>query len=306
MGIVCVLSIAPRATCCASRGVPVEHAVGDILDPTTLRAAVDNVEVVYHTAAAMGAWTDPQSNRRSHVTGTRNVLDASRAAGVRRFIHTSSVAALGLPDRGPGGWLPIDEMHHWSLPEGRWRYGHAKYQAELEVLREVSQGLDAVIVNPSAVFGAGDLYRASVGVIPLMARGTWLPAVAGGLNAVHIDDVVAGHLAAERHGRTAERYILGGENLSIARFLAITAEVVGQRPSRLVLPASLVRATSGAARRLEGWLRLPIGGELLTLAGRDFFYDLSKSRGELGLPTPKPYRLAAEQALAWYREHGLL
>jgi dihydroflavonol-4-reductase len=287
-------------------GVPVEHALGDILDPTTLRAAVDGVEVVYHTAAEMGAWTDPLANRRSHISGTRNVLDACRAAGVRRFVHTSSVAALGLPDQVPGGWLPIDETHPWNLPEGRWRYGYAKYQVELEVVREASQGLDAVIVNPSAVFGAGDLYRASSGIIPLMARGAWLPGVVGGLNVVHIDDVVAGHLAAARHGRRGERYILGGENLSIARLLAITAEVVGRKPSHLILPAALVRAASGAARRLEGWLRLPIGGELLTLAGHDFFYDLSKARSELGLPMPKPFWLAAEQALAWYREHGLL
>lgn len=296
----------PTSSLFCLEGVPVEYTVGDILDPTTLSAVVDGVELVYHTAAAMGPWKDPQANQRSHVVGTRNVLEACRAAGVRRVVHTSSVAALGLPDRGPAGWLAIDETHAWNLPDGRWPYGEAKHLSELEVLRAVSQGLDAVIVNPSIVVGPGDLYRASSGILPLLARGAWIPAVGGGVNVVSIDDVVAGHLAAVERGRTGERYILSGENLSIARLLAISCEVVGRKPPRLVLPAGLVRAASWAVRLLEDRLRLPIAAELLVLAGHDFFYDRRKARDELGLPQPVSYRQAAERALAWYREHELL
>ena len=296
----------PTSNLLCLEGLLVEHAVGDILDPATLSPAVDGVELVYHTAAAMGPWKDPSANQRSHVVGTRNVLEACQAAGVRRVVHTSSVAALGLPDRGPAGWLPIDETHAWNLPDGRWPYGQAKHLSELEVLRAVREGLDAVIVNPSVVVGPGDLYRASSGVLPLLARGAWIPAVGGGVNVVSINDVVAGHQAAAERGRIGERYILSGEDLSIVRLLAISCEVAGRKPPRLVLPASLVRAAAGPVRLLEDRLRLPIGAELLVLAGRDFFYDRRKSRDELGLPQPVSYRHAAQQALAWYREHELL
>ncbi len=287
--------------------LPVEHWIGDILDPASLDPAMRDAELVFHTAAEMGAWRDPRANHRSHVTGTRNVLQAAQRAGVRRFVHTSSVASLGVPDRGPDGrWQVMDEHHAWNLPPDRWPYGYAKHQAEHEVVRAVEQGLDAVIVNPSVVAGPGDVYRSKTGIIPLLASGAWIPAVAGGLNAVHIDDVVAGHLAAAEHGRAGERYILGGENLTIVRFLGISSEIAGRKPARLVLPAGLVRAVSGGARLLEAWLRLPIAPELLHLAGYDFFYDGTRARDELALPPPKTYRQAASETLAWYRQVGLL
>lgn len=287
--------------------LPIEHWVGDILDPASLDPPMRDAEVVFHTAAEMGAWRDPQANHRSHVTGTRNVLQAARRAGVRRFVHTSSVASLGVPDRAADGrWQIIDEHHKWNLLPDRWPYGYAKHEAEEEVVRAVEQGLDAVIVNPSVVAGPGDVYRSKTGILPLLAGGAWIPAVVGGLNAVHIDDVVAGHLAAASHGRAGERYILGGENLTIARFLQTSYDVVGRKPTRLVLPAALVRAGSGMARLLEAWLRLPIAPDFLRLAGYDFFYDGTKARNELRLQPPKTYRQAASETLAWYRQVGLL
>lgn len=290
----------------ALEGLAVEHCLGDILDPASVAPAMEGVEVVFHCAAQMGPWRNPAQSQASHVLGTRNVLQAARRAGVRRVVHTSSVAALGVPEPGAPGDTLLDESHPWNAEPTLWPYGYAKHLAEQEVLAAVHDGLDAVIVNPAAVFGAGDVHRGRKSIIGQVARGHIPVAVAGGLNVVHIDDVVAGHLAALNLGRTGERYILGGENLSITRVLAITAEVVGRRPPRITLPGALVRSTAALVDLVSRPLSLPLTGDLLRLAGLYFYYDMEKSHRELGLPPPTPYRVAAEQAYAWFRTHAYL
>ncbi|MCJ7678274.1 MAG: NAD-dependent epimerase/dehydratase family protein, partial [Anaerolineales bacterium] len=181
----------------------------------------------------------------------------------------------------------------------RWPYAFAKHSSELEVLRGVDAGLEAVIVNPSAVFGAGDWYRTERSLVAHMARGGLVPVIAGGLNTVHIDDVVAGHLAALKRGIPGERYILGGENLTLPELLRITAEVVGRRPPRLKVPLAMVPPVRWMLEPLRRRLRLPIEPALLWLAGYYFFYDTRKAQVQLGLPPPRPYRQAAHETYAW-------
>lgn len=300
----------PTSSLKAIEGLPVEHALGDILDPESIRAALNGVEVVFHTAAPMGAWREPARMQAGHVIGTRNVAEAAVRAGVRRLVHTSSVAALGVPDR-PGSVRAdpsplIDETHDWNYPPPLWKYGYAKHLSEQEIHHAIERGLEAVIVNPSLVFGAGDGSRVRNSILWNVARGRIPFCLPGGVNAVHIDDVVDGHLAAAERGCPGERYILAGENLPLARLLAIAAEVAGRHPPRLMLPSWLVR---GLARPIDLLFRiapLPISGELLRLAGYNFYYDAHKAQAELGLGQPKPYRLAVDQALAWYRQQGLL
>jgi dihydroflavonol-4-reductase len=123
---------------------------------------------------------------------------------------------------------------------------------------------------------------------------------------VHIDDVIDGHLAALERGRPGERYILGGENLTLEAMLRTTAEVVGRRPSRLRLPLWAVPLIRTFLEPLRRNLRLPIEPSLLWLAGYYFFYDTRKAQAELGLPAPRPYRLAAEETFAWLRAVGAI
>jgi dihydroflavonol-4-reductase len=294
----------------AIEGLPLEHALGDILDLDSLRAAMAGAEVVVHCAAQMGTWRDPARMTAGHVTGTRNVVQAALRAGVRRLIYTSSVAALGVPDHPPSRTAQpqtlIDETHDWNYGPHLWQYGYAKHIAEQEVRQAIQDGLEAVIVNPSAVFGAGDVNRTYSSILLAVARGRIPFCPPGGLNAVHIDDVVQGHLAAIQRGRPGERYILGGENLSLARLLAITAEVVGRRPPRLVPPTWLLRGLALPIDLLSRVTPFPVDADLLRLAGYYFYYDTRKAQTELGLTQPRPYRLAAEHALAWYRQQGLL
>ena len=176
-------------------GLPVRRVVGDMFDPESLAHAFDGVEVAFHTAAPMRPEADGRTAIEAHVLGTRHVLQAARRAGVRRLIHTSSVAALGVPDVPPSASARdaplLDERHVWNYLPERWPYAFAKHCSELEVQQAVEDGLQAVIVNPSAVFGAGDWYRTSKSLVAHLGRGAWVPLLDGGQ--VSGDDIVNVH-----------------------------------------------------------------------------------------------------------------
>jgi dihydroflavonol-4-reductase len=243
------------------------------------------------------------------VAGTRNMLNAARAAGVRRVIHTSTVAALGVPEKPRIKHIAppaMNEYHTWNFPPQWWPYGHSKYLAEMEVQNAVANGLDAVIVNPALVIGAGDINRVGGNVIIKAAQGILIAAPHGGLNVVHIDDVVRGHLFALERGRIGERYILGGENLSHKEFLQIVAGVVGIQGPRAAIPEWLIRGLAGPVGIAAKFLPLPIGGDLLHKAGYYFYYDTHKAHQELGLSDLRSTHTAIEDAYLWYRQQNII
>src|SRR3972149_1229219 len=141
-------------------GVPTEPAHGDLLAPASLDSAMAGVDVVFHAAASMRGEASLQQRVSSHVQGTGHILGAARRAGVARLVYVSSVAALGIPNEplsASGAHAPpMDERHAWNAPPDLWPYGYAKHRAETEVLAAAANGLDAVVVNPSIVLGAGD------------------------------------------------------------------------------------------------------------------------------------------------------
>lgn len=289
-------------------GLPVEHALGDLTQPQTVRDAMQDIEAVFHVAALMSN-DNPGKAYAITVEGSRAVMEAARQAGVRRLVHTSSVAALGVPEQGPGGREAptlLDERHTWNYRPDFWAYGFAKYLAEMALQNAIAGGLDAVIVNPSVVFGAGDHYRAGNSTIVMVARGRLPLYTTGGINVVHIDDVVAGHIAALERGRCGERYILGGENLTIPQFIKLCAEIAGVKPPRLFLPAGLVRRLARPVRLLRSLISLPVSGNELRLAGRYFFYSTRKAQTELGLGSPRSARDALADAYQWYKDNGIL
>jgi dihydroflavonol-4-reductase len=287
----------PSSTLRMLEGLEVEHALGDLTQAETLAGAMAGVEVVFHAAAFMGG-NQPGKQYAVTVEGTRRVARAALEAGVRRLVHTSSVAALGVP--APGTVELLDERHTWNFqPEG-YPYGYAKYQAELEIQKAVAAGLDAVIVNPSMVFGAGDVYRQSSSILRAVAQGRLPAAVEGGINVVHVADVTAGHLAALERGRCGERYILGGENLVYLSFLQLAARVAGTTAPSLVLPGGLLRRLAGPVGWFESFLNLPVPTDLLRLAGSYFFYDTRKAHEDLGLAAARPAEEAIRAALEWF------
>ena len=284
-------------------GIDVEHAVGDITKPESLEKALHGVDLVFHTASQLGRASLDQMKAVT-VTGTRNVLLASIRAGVRKVIYTSSVAALGMPVKAAydHNSLLIDENHTWNYRPAWWPYGYTKYLAELEVQQAVSQNLDTVILNPTVVIGAGDLNRVSGYVIIRTARSFKLIAPAGGLNVIHIDDVVRGHLLALENGRTGERYILGNQNLTHLQFRQAVADVAGVSPPRWVEPARLMHGLAWPVSYLEKWLTLPVNSNSLRQSGYFFYYDNRKATRELGLINLLPAHQAIEEAYEWYRK----
>ncbi len=285
-------------------GLEVEHAQGDLTQPDTLLAAMEGVEVVFHAAAWMGGRDQPGRQYTVTVEGTRNVLQAARKANIRRVIHTSSVAALGVPDSaGQGSEAQlINENHAWNYRPDYYPYGYAKYLAEQEVQKAVAQGLDVVIVNPTLVFGPGDVYRQSSSIITQVAEKRLSVSIEGGVNCVHIADVVDGHLAALDCGKTGQRYILGGENLTHLQMLQMIAEVAGVPGPSMVLPNWLVRAAARPARLLQAFLSLPVSPDLLRMAGYFLYYDLHKAERDLGLAQHRPVKDAFEEAYRWFKQ----
>jgi dihydroflavonol-4-reductase len=279
-------------------GLDVEHVIGDLTQPETIQDAMVGIEAVFHAAAWMGD-SEPGKLYSITVEGTREVVQAARKAGVQRFVHTSSVAALGVPTLGLTSLL--NETHTWNFRPDYYPYGYAKYLAELEVQKAVAQGLNAVIVNPTLVFGPGDIYRQSKSVVNQVATRKLAVAVEGGINAVHIADVVAGELAAFERGKTGERYILGGENLTLLELIQTIARATSVPVPAMVLPARLVRALSGPIGLLHNFLDLPVTVDVLHLAGYYFYYDTRKAQVDLGLPEPLPAEEAIRAAYNWFK-----
>jgi dihydroflavonol-4-reductase len=283
----------------------VEIAEGSMGDTESLARAVAGCRYVYHVAADYRIWVpDPAPMFRTNVAGTRDLLTAALEAGAERIVYTSSVATLGLV---PGG--SANEETPSSAEDMIGPYKQSKFEAE-EVARElaIGHGLPVIIVNPSTPVGPRDLKPTPTGRLILEAARGQMPAyVDTGLNIVHVDDVAAGHLAAAEKGRIGERYILGGENMSLAEILREVARKVGKRPPRLRLPHSaLFPVAIGAefAARITG--REPfVTLDGVRMSRKKMYFTSEKASCELGYK-PRPAREAIADAVSWFRTNGYL
>jgi dihydroflavonol-4-reductase len=288
----------------ALEGLAYKSAIGDVTEPASLAAAMQGVDVVFHVAAVADYWrSDPHRLMQVNVEGTRNVLRAAREAGVQRVVFTSSCAALGQPAFGQA----LDERAQFNLRAEAFPYGYSKHLAEQVCLDFARAGLDVVIVNPAVVFGPRDVNLMSGSLVVEAARRGLPFAPPGGVSAIDVADVCAGHIAAAERGRTGERYVLTAENLTYAQLFALLAEVVGRPRPRLILPRWVFRLGApvvGWARSRLG-LRLPVSSEQVRFAAETFWFNADKARCELGL-RPRPVREAIQRAYDWYVAHGYL
>ncbi|HVC01687.1 MAG TPA: hopanoid-associated sugar epimerase [Steroidobacteraceae bacterium] len=287
------------------RDLAVEPVEGDLGDAASLRKAIEGCEAVFHVAAdyRLGA-RDPAALYRTNVDGTRNVLDAARAAGVTRVVHTSSVATIGIPADG----TPGDERTPVSLAAMIGHYKRSKFLAEQVALDFARGGLPVVIVNPSTPVGPGDVKPTPTGQIVLDAARGRMPAyVDTGLNVVHVDDVAAGHLAAYERGRPGERYILGGENLSLKEIIGAIAALVGRPAPRIRLPYAAVLPIAYAAEAIAALTgrsgRITLEG--VRLSRKRMYFSSDKAARELGYRW-RPPAAALRDAVGWFEERGML
>jgi dihydroflavonol-4-reductase len=288
-------------------GVGVEWAEADLAQPDALARAFDGADVVFHCAAAVSVRKKATPEMiATNVDGTRHVVEAVRRAGVRRLVHCSSVVAVGLTENGqPATEEAVWNFDKYGLGDG---YAITKRDSERLVMEETRRGLDAVVVNPTYMFGPYDQRPSSGGMIIEVVRGKVPGYSTGSNNFVDVRDVARGMIAAWQRGRSGERYILGGENMPYRDIFRRIAAVAGVKPPRFAIPR---------------WLAAPIGwvGDLQeTFGDKDplissntlawgyatrFQFDSSKAKRELGY-TVGNVDDGIRDALAWFRARGML
>lgn len=277
----------------------VEWVMGDLDDVDSLVTAASGCNVLFHAAAFC-----PQSSRDigSEVAYAEaqmeRVLEAARRAGVERLIYTSSLTTVGPPSQA--GRL-ADERDFYTPGSSNSAYYEAKYAMEQMALQAATGGLPVVILLPAAVFGPGDVKPTTGWVLLEVAKGRVPVYIDGVVNVVDGRDVAAAHIAAVEKGRTGQRYIIGGHNLTVRQVLTIAARAAGGAPPRLKLPWAVVDAVVRLSDALPG-VELPENGRTLHLLQP---VSTLKAERELNL-TARPFEQTAHDTIAWFREHGYL
>ncbi len=285
------------------RGLSLETMLGDLRDSASLGAACRGCDALFHVAADYRLWArDSAELYRTNVDGTRNIVQAALRAQVRRVVYTSSVATLGVRDDGQPG----DEDTPADAADMIGHYKRSKYLAEKAVRRMARDGAPIVIVNPSTPLGPRDVKPTPTGRMVLQAARGRTPAyVDTGLNIAHVDDVAAGHLLAYERGRSGERYVLGGENLTLQEIFGMIAECARRRPPDVRLPLNVVAPLAYVA---EAFAALTGRAPLLTrdsvrMARKHMFFSSAKAERELGYRS-RPARVAIADAVRWFEDAG--
>jgi dihydroflavonol-4-reductase len=296
--------VRPREDTRQLNGLPVQQVVGELQDRETLRRGMTGCGWVFHVAALYSYWGHSWKDfRQSNVEGTRQVLEVARQEGIERIVYTSSIAVLGVhKDRSPA-----TEDTPSTLADRIGPYQRSKFLAE-EVAREFArQGLPVVIVNPSTPVGIGDHKPTPTGqIIVDFLKGRIFAYVDTGLNIVDVEDVAAGHLLAAERGQVGQRYILGGENLTLKQILDLLAAVSGRPQVRRRIPHWVAQGWSYvdvAMAKLNPHRTPAATPDKVRLSRRCEFFDPGKAVRELGLPQT-PARVALRKAVEWYRTHG--
>ncbi|MES2404799.1 MAG: hopanoid-associated sugar epimerase [Pseudomonadota bacterium] len=295
----------PSSDTASLDGLDVEIVRGDLLDPPSLERALRDCEGLFHVAADYRLWArDPREIGKANVRGTHDILLAAQRCGVRRIVHTSSVATLGLHHDG----TPSDEDTPVRLGDMIGAYKRSKFLSEALVRRCARAGFDIVIVNPAAPVGPRDRKPTPTGRMILDAARGRMPAfVDTGLCVVHVDDVAEGHVLAYERGQRGRRYVLGGENMSLKAILAAVAELTGRRAPRLQLPHAAVLPVAYVA---EAWARITgvapnVTVDGVKLAWHRMYFSSRRAETELGWHA-RPAREALSDAIQWFRDNGYL
>ena len=283
----------------------VECVAGDLRDRASLDRAVAGCGVVFHVAADYRLWSrNPQELYDSNVAGVRNMLEASRAAGVDRVVYTSTVGCIGVPDipeSVPNGNLG-DERQVCSLDEMKGDYKRSKFLGEQVALEFAESGFPVVIVNPTAPMGDHDFKPTPTGQIVVdFLRGAMPAFIDTGLNVVSVKDVAIGQWLACEHGRPGERYILGSENLTLRQILEDLSDITGRKSPTVELPYFVAWMTAAVGTALSSVTGTPPRASLeaVRMAKKKMWVSHEKAARELGY-APRPAREALVEAVDWF------
>lgn len=282
-----------------------EYVYGDVTDLHSLLAAFQGMDTVFHLAGLIAyKRSDRAAMEKVNVQGTQNVVEACRATNVRRLVHLSSVVAVGASFDSQH---ILNEESPYNVAHLDLGYFETKRKAEL-IVKEACQKnrLDAVILNPSTIYGPGDARKGSRKTQLKVAQGKFKFYTSGGVNVVAVQDAVDGIVSAWKKGRTGERYILAGENLRIRELFEIIAKQAGQEPPKMLLPTPVLHGI-GMVGDLMGTLGMksPISRENAWTSTMFHWFDSSKAQRELDFK-PRPAEIAISQSVQWIKENGYL
>src|SRR5882724_902160 len=286
------------------RELQAERVVGDLRDAASLKKAVAGCEVVFHVAADYRLWVrDPEQMYRSNVDGTKAILEAARENKVRRVVYTSSVATMGFQSNGH----LANEDSPVSLANMIGPYKRSKFMAEEIAIQAGKSGMDVVVVNPTTPVGDRDLKPTPTGRIVVDFLKKKFPAyVDTGLNLVDVAECARGHVAALEKGRSGERYILGGENLTLKQILDKLAAITGLPSPKIRVPYVVALATGVVDQVVTGHLRKrePRATiDAVRMGRKKMFVSSGKAEKELGWKTV-PVQGALQRAAEWFRTNG--
>jgi dihydroflavonol-4-reductase len=282
--------------------LPLEYVTGDLRDAASLDRAMAGVKRVFHVAADYRLWAKrSQDIYDSNVGGTKNLLEAAKRAGVEQLIYTSTVATLAV-DRSE---LP-NERTDAKLEEMVGHYKRSKWLAEKEALNAAKAGLPVIVAMPTTPVGPWDWKPTPTGKIIVDFLNGKMPGyVETGLNFVGVEECAAGHLLVAEKGKVGERYLLGGENLTLKGMLDILAKLTGLPAPKLKIPHGLALGVayfeSGFSRLLGREPQIPVEG--VKIARHMMFVDASRAQRELGFQ-PGPVAAALDRAVRWYEANG--
>jgi len=286
------------------QGLKAETATGDLRDAGSLEKAMSGCDTVFHVAADYRLWArDPWEMYRSNVEGTRAILEAARKNGVSRVVHTSSVATMGFTENGH----PADEDSPVSLADMIGHYKRSKFMAEQIALEAGRSGLYVVTVNPTTPVGEQDVKPTPTGRIVLDFLKRKFPAyVETGLNLVDVRECARGHVAALEKGKAGERYILGGEDLTLKQILDKLAKITGLPSPTVKLPYVFAFVAGVVDEAITGRLlhREPRATvDTVRMGKKKMFASSSKAQRELGWKIV-PVEDALRRAVNWFRANG--
>jgi dihydroflavonol-4-reductase len=285
-------------------GMTAEVVVGDLREPEGLRSAIAGCDAVVHVAADYRLWVrDPKSMYAANVDGTRELLKIAREEGVRRVVYTSSVATMGFRKDG----TIVNEDSPVSIEDMIGHYKRSKFLGELEAIKAARAGQEVMILNPTTPIGAGDAKPTPTGRIVVDFLNKNFPAyVDTGLNLVDVNEVARMHLVALDKGTPGERYILGGENLTLKQILDRMSAITGLPSPTMKVPHAVAMGFAFFEENFTGKLlgkepRATV--EAVRMGKKMMFASSAKAERELGFKVLPVYG-ALRAAIEWFTEHG--
>ena len=281
-----------------------ERVTGDLRDPASMKKAVSGCDVVFHVAADYRLWVrDPDEMYRSNVEGTRAILEAAREARVSRVVYTSSVATMGFTSNGH----LVDESSPVSFANMIGHYKRSKFMAEEVAISAGRSGMDVVVVNPTTPVGERDIKPTPTGQIVVDFLKRKFPAyVDTGLNLVDVTECAKGHLSALEKGVSGERYILGGENLTLKQILDKLGAITGLPSPRIKVPYAAALVTGVIDQVVTGYIRgrQPRATiDAVRMGRKKMFVSSGKAERDLGWKQV-PVEGALRRAVDWFRVNG--